>query len=209
MGYMSRDCRKVLDQLQELSKQAPTMQDILDAEQLVYTYYAKTICGHISRFYNPESKGDPSRIAFYVKPTQSINKGKRTTEIWKMTDHDKEVYQLITTGYIIEDFSLDQLKTIKDMGKYELKDISSGIQEATKEGVYSILYLLRIVEGIVAKKEHQKAQRQKLKELYKYEDNDNTTSRSTLELASMRYSWQNALENSILERKVKELYKDE
>lgn len=209
MGYMSRDCRKVLNQLSELSGIAPTMEDIIDGEQLVFTYYAKTICGHISRFYNPDSKGNPEKVAFYVKPTKSINKGKRTTESWQMTDHERNVYILITTGFLIEDFSQDQLKIIREMGKFSIKDIKSGITQATNEKVYSIHYLQRIVESIVAKKEHQKNQRQRLRELYSYEDNGDTISRSPLELASLKYNWLNTLENRKLEKKAEELWKDE
>lgn len=209
MGFMSRDCRKVVNELEKLSGKKCTMQDIFDGEQLVYTYYAKTICRHINRFYNPDSKGNPNAIAFYVKPTKSINKGKRTTDIWEMTENDKEMYSLITNGYLIEDFSIDQLKIIKDMGKFDIRDIKTGIQEAKRENIFSIHYLFRIVEGIVAKKEHMKANRQRIKELYSYNDNDDTISRNQIELAQMKYSWKNTLENIILEKKVRELYKNE
>jgi hypothetical protein len=209
MGFMSRDCRKVVNELEKLSGKKCTMQDIFDGEQLVYTYYAKTICRHINRFYNPDSKGNPNAIAFYVKPTKSINKGKRTTDIWEMTENDKEIYSLITNGYLIEDFSIDQLKIIKDMGKFDIRDIKVGIQEAKRENIFSIHYLFRIVEGIVAKKEHMKANRQRIKELYSYNDNDDTISRNQIELAQMKYSWKNTLENIILEKKVRELYKNE
>lgn len=209
MGFMSRDCRKIIDCLEKLSGQKCDMEDILEAEQLTFTYYAKTICGHIGRFYNPDSKGNPNRVAFYVQPTKSINKGKRTTDIWQMSDHDKEVYKLITTKFIIEDFSLDQLAMIKEMGQYSIKIIEEGIKETMSEKIYSIIYLKRVVEGIHAKREHEKAQRQKLKELYSYQDNNDIISRSPIELASLKYNWLNTLENRQLERQAEELWKDE
>lgn len=209
MGFMSRDCRKVINHLMSLSgEKGPTFEDIIEAEQLVFTYYGKTIIGHISRFFNPESKSNPNRIEFYVKPTKSINKGKRTTDEWVMTNHDKEIYKAIG-AFVIEDYSIDQLKIIKNMCKYQLKDIQSGIQEAQKEKIYSIFYLQRIVEGIAAKREYEKTQRQHIKELYKYNDNTDTINRTPIELASMKYDWQNEMENTELQRKLEELYETE
>lgn len=209
MGFMSRDCRKVIDHLLSLSgEKGPTVEDVINAEQLVFTYYGKTIVGHISRFFNPESKGNPNRIEFYIKPTKSINKGKRTTNEWIMSDLDKEIY--LTIGkYLIEDYSVDQLKIIKDMCKYQIKDIEVGIQEAQKEQIYSVFYLQRIVEGIAAKREHTKAQRQHIKDLYKYDGDTDTINRTPLELASMKYNWQNEMENTELQRKLGVLYETE
>ena len=209
MGYMSRDSRKVIIQLESLSNQTHIFEDVLESEQLVFTYYAKTICGHISRFFNPESKSNPNRVAFYVQPTKSINKGKRTTDIWTMTNNDKDIYKLITTKFVIEDFSIDQLGMIKEMCQYPIEFVEVGIKQSMAEKIYSIIYLRRIVESLYVKREYEKAKRQKLKELHKYEDDNNVVSRSPMELASMKYGWINTLENRELQNKIERLWTDE
>lgn len=209
MVYMSRDGRKVINHLLSLSgEKIPTKEDIIQAEQLVFTYYSKTIIGHITRFYNPDSKNNPNRVAFYVKPTKSINKGKRTTEEWIMTDEDREKY--FTIGeYVIEDYSIDQLKIIRDLCKYQLKDIKVAIKESQKENIYSIFYLQRVVEGIVTQKEYERSKKQYLKELYKYNEKTDIINRTPLEIATMEYTWQNSVENLELRRKMEELYNDD
>ena len=208
--FMSRDARQVINQLEEIGGVQCSTKSIYIAEELVFTYYGKTVAGHVKRFYNPDSKQDPNNMEFYVQPTRSINKGKRTKDEWHMSDTDKEIYDKITTGFILEDFSYDQLKILKEIcNTYDIKEVSRAIKECQEVKQYSILYLNRVVSAIHAKAEHEREQRAKLRDLCKADIKNDKHTRNPMQMALAQYSWQQMLENNILNRKMEEWIKNE
>lgn len=205
---MSRDARLALNMIEELGGQNVfTPDNIINAEQLVFTYYGKTVVSHIKRFYNPNStKGDPNAIAFYVQPVRSINKGKRTKDEWIFTEEDRERYLYVSKHYLIDDFNYEQLKQMREICQYSLPMIKEAISSALQEDTRNVPYLLRVLQGLEAQKNAKKAQREKLRDMCQYNAQQEEKPWSVLELAQAQWQWQQALENKHIEQKVREFY---
>ena len=202
MAHMSRDARRIINTIQGLSGIDCSFQDQIEAEQLTYSYYAKTIEGHINRFFNPKSDKNPHTVSFYVKPTRSVNKGRRDKENWIMTDPEIEIYSTICS-MLIEDFSRDVLIIICGIcNSYDIQEVRSGIKISQDEGVYSVHYLLRILE-------RQHAEHEKKIELIKQHrskfngvQQSDTVARPRIELASMRYEWKESIKDQEIEEEL-------
>lgn len=203
---VSRDARKTLNALSEISGKDFSIDDIFASEELCYSYYSKTVIGHIKRFYNPDSKGNPNSILFYTQPTKSINKGRRNKDSWDMSDHDRRIYWAIGS-YLIEDYNYDNLCIIKSMCQYEFDDISEAIKIAKSEDVFSIPYVLRIVEGIVARREERKRQIQNRRGLFNKPRESDANKRSRIDIANLMDRWGQTIENVELQNRVDRLYR--
>lgn len=201
----SRDARKVLNQLQELTNKEPSFEDIFLAEELTFSFYAKTVCSAIKRYYNPDSKGDPNSLSFYVKPIKSINKGRRSKEDWQMDMNDKMVYRWVGQ-FILEDYSYDMLKTMRELCRYRFDDVEQATKVSKSEDVYSIPYILRVVEGIKARREHKQQQIQQMRKMFHVKQDEGIVVRGPAEIASAKHSWQELLQNSELQQRVNRLY---
>jgi len=211
---MSRDARKMIDELDSFNvqygKKETSLEDVFVAEELAYSYFAKTICAHIKRYYNSNSDKNPESMSFYVKPTKSINKGRRNKDEWTMTDNDKQIY-VTMTKYLIEDFNYDQLKLLREVSNtYNHDTIIEAIKISKSEDVYSIPYVHRVAEGIKARHEIQIHQIQSRRKLF-YDTTEQSMAgrRSRIEIASLMHDWQQSIQNVELEKKVKRLYKEE
>jgi hypothetical protein len=204
LAKVSRDARQILNELRAKSGQEPTIEDVFEAEQLVYSYYAKTVVGHIKRMYNPNSKSDPARVAFYVRPTRSLNKGRRNKDDWLMTEEEKRVYWEVCS-YLIEDFNYDALKLLREICQRKLDIVREAIEISEAEDVRSIPYLYRVLEGLEARKEHERRQIEERRRLFLQEQNKQTIKRGRLEIASLMHEWQETIQNMELQKKVDKL----
>ena len=204
---ISRDARKILDTMREQGGVNTLPFDVLEAEKLALKYYSKTVCAIIKQYY-PKAKSDPNRVSYYTPILKSYKKGIRNKEdLWEITEQEIENYWLISS-FLIVDYSYEDLKLLKELCKYNTVDIKEGIRSAEKENTHSIHYLHRIIESIVASRTKREEQRQKLKELHSYQCNDDTINRSMIELASLKHSWKNSLENKELEKKSQKVWED-
>lgn len=203
---MSTEARKVINKIEELSGITHTFEDIIQAEQLVYSYYSRTVVGHVSRFYNPDSKQDPSRVAFYVQPVRSINKGKRNKEDWEFTTEEREIYQWVSKHYLIDDFNYEQLKQMREICQRPLPLVKEAIASALQEDTRNVPYLLRVLQGLEAERNARKAQREKLRDMFSYQEDKTEHRWSALDLAQAQYGWQQALENKKIEQEVEQWY---
>ena len=66
-----------------------------------------------------------------------------------------------------------------------------------------------MVSAIHAKREKEKADRERLRSIYKAQREDDKINRSPVELAMLQYQWQQKLENQILDNKMEEWLKNE
>lgn len=205
MAKVSRDARKILDELRALSGQEPTMDDVFEAEQLAFSFYAKTVVGHIKRMYNPNSKSDPARVAFYVRPTRSLNKGRRSKEDWTMTESEKAIYWAISNGFLIDDFNHDALVQVQAMCQRKIEDVREAIKISTEEDVLSIPYLYRVLEGLEARREHQRQRIEDRRRLFLQDEDKQVKRRGMLEMASLMYDWEQTIQNMELQKKVDRL----
>lgn len=204
---VSRDARKILDTIKELGGANALPFDVLEAEKLALKYYSKTVCAIIKQYY-PKAKSDPNRVAYYTPILKSYKKGIRSKDdLWQITEQEMENYWAISS-FLIVDYSYEDLKLLKELCKHTPADVKEGIRNAEKEDTRSIHYLHRIIESIVANRAKREEQRQRLKELYSYQCNDDTINRSVIELASLKHSWKNSLENRELEKKSQKIWED-
>lgn len=209
MAQVSRDARNILNALRDLGSGAPTIDDIFEAEQLAFSFYGKTVVGHIKRMFNPNSKGDPARVAFYVKPTRSLNKGRRNKEDWAMTDDERRVYWLISKQYLIEDFNYDALIQLRTICNSKYEDVNEAMGIAIDEDVRSIPYLFRVLEGLGARREFKRKQIEDRRRLFMGQAQEQKHVRGKAEIASLMYSWQETIQNVELQRKVKDLHRED
>lgn len=207
---MSRDARLVLQTIIDCGgnpAEVLTMDNAIDAEQLVFTFFGKTVAGHVKRFFNPNStKGNANRVAFYVQPVTSINKGKRNKEIWEFTNEEREVYAYVSKYYLIDDFNYEQLKQIREICQRPLGLVKEAIASALQEDTRNVPYLFRVLQGLEAQKNARKAQREKLRDMFQYTGAKEERPWTVIELAQAQFEWQRALENKQIERKVREFY---
>ena len=207
---MSRDARLVLQTIVDCGgdpNEVFTADNVIEAEQLVFTFFGKTVAGHVKRFFNPNStKGNANSVAFYVQPVVSINKGKRSKEEWKFTAEEREVYVYMSKHYLIDDFNYEQLKQIREICQRPLGLVKEAIVSALQEDTRNVPYLFRVLQGLEAQKNARKAQRDKLRDLFQYSEAKEEKPWSVLELAQAQWQWQQALENKQIERKVREFY---
>jgi hypothetical protein len=203
---VSTDARKMLNALKAKSGREASIEDVFIAEELAYTYFAKVVVGNINRMYNPNSKSNPGSMAFYVKPTRSLNKGRRKDiDEWIMTDEEKRVYWTICNQYLIDDFNHDQLKQLRDLCGKPYDMIQLGIKECGREDIRSIPYLFRVVEGLQAKEDHRKRQLEFLRGKFGTEDSAPVVERNRMEIANLMYSWEDTIQNVELQKKVDDL----
>lgn len=207
---MSRDARNITNALIEKQGAGATIApaDVYFAEMMAYSFYGKTVVGHINRMYNPNSKGNPNEIAFYLKPTFSLNKGRRNKEEWRMMPDHQENYYAISK-YLIEDYSYDFLKIVKDICGYPPQMVKEGIQISKAENVHSIPYLLRVVEGIKARQEFKVVKMDQFRQKFHNQEEAATIKRSAVEMASLMAGWEESIQNMKLQQKVKDLYGEE
>lgn len=205
--FMSRDARRIINTIAAQGAGVDfTPVDVYFAEVLAYSFYAKTVEGHIKRMYNPKSKGNPNEVAFYVKPTFSLNKGRRNKEEWRMApDHQANYYAI--SKYLIEDYSYDFLKIVKDICGYPIQMVSEGIKIAKSENVHSVPYLLRVVEGIKARQEHQVHKLDQFRQKFHTQEQAVVTKRGAVEIAGLMASWEESIQNMKLQKQVEQLYK--
>ena len=205
---MSRDARSVLQAIEACGgTDVYDFDNVIEAEQLVYSYFGKTVVGHIKRFYNPNStKGNAWRVAFYVQPVRSINKGKRNKEDWEFTTEEREVYQWVSKHYLIDDFNYEQLKQMREICQRPLPLVKEAIASALQEDTRNVPYLLRVLQGLEAERNARKAQREKLRDMFSYQEDKTEHRWSALDLAQAQYGWQQALENKKIEQEVKQWY---
>lgn len=202
---MSRDARQILDTLQSLSNKEASVEDVFIAEELAYSFYGKTVSSHIKRMYNPNSKNNPDSMAFYVKPTRSLNKGRRNKDDWYMTKEEREIYCMVCGEYLIDDFNYEQLKQLREVCQRPHEDVEEAIKISVEEDVRSIPYLYRVLEGLEARREHQRRQIEERRKLFLQESNRPVVRRSRLEIASLMYDWQETIQNVELQSKVNDL----
>ena len=207
--HISRDARRVIDTLQSVS--GSNKQDIHDlwiAERLVYSYFPKVLIGHIERFYNPKSKNNPDRMAFYEKPARNQNFGRRRNDDWEHTDEKFEIWKMLGQ-YVLTDYSYDDLLLIKTVD-VSPEDVAYGIRIGREEGVYSIPYAIRIAERHKAERERRRQEIRERRELFRIQDvNGDINHRGRLEIASRVAAWQDEIENLQLQRRVKRLFGEE
>lgn len=204
---VSRDARKILDTIKEMGGANALPFDVLEAEKLALKYYSKTVCAIIKQYY-PKAKSDPNRVTYYMPILKSYKKGVRSKDdMWQPSEEEMENYWAITS-HLIVDYSYEDLKLLKEMCKYPVADVKEGIKNAEKEDTRSIHYLHRIIESIVANKTKREEQRQRLKEIYSYQASNDITSRTMIELASLKHSWKDSLENRELEKKSEKVWED-
>ena len=207
--HISRDARRVINTLQSVS--GSNEQDIHDlwiAERLVYSYFPKILIGHIERFYNPKSKNNPDRMAFYEKPARSQNFGRRRNDDWEHTDEKFEIWGMLGQ-YVLTDYSQDDLLLIKTVDVSQ-EDVAYGIRIGREEKVYSIPYAIRIAERHKAEREQRKQEIRGRRELFHSQSvNKDINRRGRLEIASRVADWQNEIENLQLQRRVKRLFGEE
>ena len=205
---MSRDARLVLQAIQDCGGDVVVdLDNVVEAEQLVYTYFGKTVAGHVRRFYNPNStKGNANRVAFYVHPTKSINKGKRNKDNWEFTSEEREVYQWVSKHYLIDDFNYEQLKQMREICQRPLPLVKEAISSALQEDTRNVPYLFRVLQGLEAERNARKAQREKLRDMFSYQEDTTAHQWSALDLAQAQYGWQQLLENKKIEQEVKKWY---
>jgi len=209
---MSTDARKVINKLIELtgSEEVATVHNVLVAETLCYSFYAKTIMGHMSRFYNPDSKGDPTDMMFYVKPIRSINKGRRNKEIWAsvLVEEEAGKYQLVG-DYVSTDYNNEALKQVREiMDTYSEDEIRSAIKISGEADVYSVPFLYRVLESeraerirIAERRERQrKAQEESRRGIYAGQG----VKRTPIDVANLAMSWEETINTMKLEKLLKE-----
>lgn len=206
---VSRDARQMIDALQVLIDREASIEDVFVAEELAYSYFGKTVVGHIKRMYNPNSANGPDTMAFYVKPTRSLNKGRRNKDEWTLIDEEKRVYYLISNQYLIEDFNYDALKQMREMCQQPYTLIQQAITESLASDVRSVPYLFRIVEGLAIRKEHKRQEIEDRRKLFKGEEDSKIMTRGKAEIANLMYSWEETIQNVELQHKVNKLLKEE
>ena len=207
---MSTDARKVIGALTSLvGSDMATVHNVLVAESLCYSFYAKTIVAHVNRFYNPESKSDETDMGFYNKPIRSINKGRRNKENWLAEEIPEDKYQVIS-NYVDVDWNYDTLKQLKEAFElYELSEFKSAIQIASTEAqVYSVPFLLRVLESERAEKvriaERRRRQREAQEDSRTGINNQVVVKRSPIEVASLAMGWAETINTMDLENLLKE-----
>jgi hypothetical protein len=209
LAKVSRDARAVLLAIQSLSGREASIEDVFSAEELVYSFYGKTIVGHIKRMYNPNSKSNPNTVSFYDKPTRSLNKGRRNKEDWRMTDEERRVYWLVCNSYLIEDFNHDALQQLRMVCRQKYEDVNEAISISNGEDVRSIPYLWRVVEGLRVRREHKRRQIEDRRRLFMGSTEDEVNVRGKAEIASLMYDWQETIQNVELQRRVEALHEED
>lgn len=204
---MSRDAREMKNYLEAKSGKPTPPLDLFGLEQLSFGFYPKFIKGAIDRFYNPNSKQDPTSINFYMKPVLSMGKAKRSGELWEMTDDHKTILWKIS-HYLLDDYNHEQLLIIKQMCEtFTPQQIEQAIQIAKTEKVFNVNYLLRVTEGVKSREDYEKNKIQERRKLFDTGSptNDIVVKRQRVELASIMDDWENTLENIKLQKKLEEL----
>ena len=69
----------------------------------------------------------------------------------------------------------------------------------------SIPYLYRVLEGLEARKEHQRRRIEDRRRLFAAEDNKQVAPRGKIEIASLMYDWQETIQNMELQKKIDRL----
>lgn len=206
---MSRDAREVKNHLEAKSGQQIPPFDLFGIEELVYSFYPNFIKGAIDRFYNPKSKQDPSSIAFYVKPIRSMNKSRRNAD-WNMTQEQRDIVWKIS-HYLLDDYNYDQLGIIKQMAEtFTPQQVQKAIDNAMKEKVFNVNYLLRIAESVKSLDDYEVSKIQNRRKLFVDGGvNDKTHVRPVYEIASMVASFQDELENIRINKMIEEMGKND
>lgn len=205
MQKTSRDAKRIIQYLEGISGVGVSPTDIFIAEQMVYSFFPKTIEGHIKRMYNPDSKGNPASLEFYLKPTFSLNKGRRNKEEWQMSIGEQANYLMISM-YLLEDFSFDFLKIMRQICEFDYETVKESITISIGENVHSLPYLIRVAEGVQVRKQHKQQQLDRFRDQFKPVAEEQATTRSKLEMAQLMGGWQETIENMKLQRQIDELY---
>ena len=206
--FCSRDARQVLNQISEKSgRDNFSASDVISAEEIIYQYLPSVAASVVKSRYPKKSK--PTDPGYFIPILGNYNKGVRNNPI-NLTLNQKYIYSIVAGEFVLEDFSFDQLKILFEMGNlYGELEVRQGIKECLEVKQYSILYLNRVVSAIHAKREKEKADRERLRSIYKAQREDDKINRSPVELAMLQYQWQQKLENQILDNKMEEWLKNE
>ena len=146
---------------------------------------------------------------FYNKPIRSINKGRRNKENWLAEEIPEDKYQVIS-NYVDVDWNYDTLKQLKEAFElYELSEFKSAIQIASTEAqVYSVPFLLRVLESERAEKvriaERRRKQREAQEDSRTGINNQVVVKRSPIEVASLAMGWAETINTMDLENLLKE-----
>lgn len=209
MSRMSRDARKILDNLSKLTGRSYAATDLFIAEGLVTGYFVANVNSIIKQIFKRSKSEERFGLQYYIQPVLSMAKQKRQDgSVWEMTDDEKRIYWFVTHSYLMEDFNFEQLLTLRQLCQYRFEDVSAAIAIGRQEDVFSIPYIYRIVEGTQVKREYQTHKIQKRRELVIDSQPDQVISRGVAEIASLSYSWQQTIENLNLQEKVDKLYRE-
>lgn len=204
---MMTDTRKVLSHFKDKTGKPPTEIDMLVAESLCYSFYSKTIIGHINRFYNEENE-ESDTMAFYIKPIMSINKGRRYKGNWSLQEIEihKDKYDLIV-GYLDVDYNHEAIKLIRDIcSNYSLELIEMSIKVAVESDVYSVPFLARVIESqeveVTRIADRRRRQRETQEDSRRDINPKNQQIRTPMEIAVMAMTWNDMINTAELERKL-------
>lgn len=207
---VSTDLRKVLAVFTSVTGKEPTIEDIMVGTSLCYSFYAKTITSHINRYYNPESP-ESDTMLFYVKPTLSINKGRRFKGNWSF--QEIQTYRdsfIAISNYVDMDFNHDNLVQLREICKtYLTEEIRASINIAETMDVRTIPYLARVLERYRLDQEKELNKRRRLIEQERksregLQPTTPTVQRTPIEIASLMGSWLDEVNTAELERKLDE-----
>lgn len=204
---MSRDARQVITTFCELVGKEIDIEDVLVAESLCFVFYPRQVVSVIKQIHKRSKSEEKNKLAYYVQPVVCMMKQKRPghDDIWRMTEHERQIYLLVTQHYLIDDFNHEQLVQLRQICQWSQEDIWQAIRASKEEGVYSIPYLLRVLEGMEARRKERERQLDELRQQLAYRpESEGVVRRSRMELATLLYQWEQDLQNAELERKMQE-----
>jgi len=196
-----------LTTLQELTGKEPTFEDTLWALGISYTYYANQVCSIIKQIHKKSNSDERGRLGYYLPPITSMIKKKRTEDVWVIGDEWQAVH-LITTNYLIDDFNYDQLVQLRQAAAFPLSFITEAIAIGKQEEVYSIPYLLRILEGMEARRAEKIRKLEGVRKLYQTEEIGTQAQWNRMDIALRQMQWRQNVENAELQERVDRLYKE-
>lgn len=154
----SKDAKKVIKWLDKWGTQVSS-DDVYEVERGILHYYPAAICSAIPQCTKRGKVTTVEALQTIYKALgkQRIREG--GVAIQELSDATKHIYRIITTGYLVDDFNFDALKTIlieiPNMDTSNI-DIRKAILSARQAGVFSIPYLMAILQHRDAVKQARK-----------------------------------------------------
>lgn len=164
---MSRDGRKILDAYCGLVGVATTIDDVFMAEGLAHGYYPNPAISVMRTIHKRTQTEGGMGLAYFRHPILSMIKDSGVRgDFWGLTEGEKRNYWYISNAYLLEDFNYDRLVNLRVVCGHPYDRVQRAVQVGKSEEVFSVAYVLRVVEADATRQEYQTHVVDKRRELF-------------------------------------------